>query len=82
LYGQAAHFAQGTPVEDRFNVFFADPHNPWPRGCNDNTNGLTRQYLPKGSDLSVFSQAKLDAIAWKLHVQINALILSTLPSRH
>ncbi len=44
-------------------VFFCDPQNPWQRGTNENTNGLLRQYLPKGIDLSDYSQAKLNAIA-------------------
>jgi len=44
-------------------VFFCDPQNPWQRGSNENTNGLLRQYLPKGIDISTHSQAKLNAFA-------------------
>ena len=48
-------------------VYFCDAQNPWQRGSNENTNGLLRQYFPKGTDLSMYSQAKLNAIARRLN---------------
>lgn len=60
-----AHLSRQTGMK----VFFAHPHSPWERGINENTNGLLREYLPKGSDLGVHSQAQLDEIAFKLNAR-------------
>lgn len=63
----AAHRA--FTVATNVHVYFCDPQSPWQRGSNENTNGLLRQYLPHATDLSRYSQARLDAIAQRLNTR-------------
>ena len=53
-------------VATNVKVYFCDPQSPWQRGSNENTNGLLRQYVPKRTDLCVYSQSELDRVALRL----------------
>jgi len=58
-----AQIAAATGLE----IYFCDPHSPWQRGTNENTNGLLRQYFPKSSDLSFYGPGLLDKVAAELN---------------
>lgn len=84
---EMAHHAE-LSANTGMRVYFCDPHSPWQRGSCENINGLLRQYLPKGANLSIYSQDDLDAIAdrlntrprqtldWRTPLQVFALALS------
>ena len=68
-YDPGREMARHEPMGKRLrmHIYFADPHSPWQRGSNENTNGLLRQYLPKSVDLAAFSQRELNAVAARLN---------------
>jgi len=70
-YDRGKEMAEHERLAQRLaiRIFFADPYSPWQRGTNENTNGLLRQYLPKGTDLSEYTQRELNAIAHRLNTR-------------
>jgi IS30 family transposase len=68
-WDQGSEMAQHAQlrIDTGLDVYFCDPHSPWQRGTNENTNGLLRQYFPKGIDLSEFAEGDLAAVAATLN---------------
>ncbi len=60
------HHAQ-IRIQTRLPIYFCEPRSPWQRGTNENTNGLLRQYFPKGTDLARHSRSELEAVALALN---------------
>jgi IS30 family transposase len=80
-YDRGKEMAEHERLAQRLalQIFFTDPYSPWQRGTNENTNGLLRQYLPKGTDLSGYTQRELNAIAHRLNTRPRTCLNFTTP---
>jgi IS30 family transposase len=83
-YDQGKEMAQheSLALSTGMRIFFADPHAPWQRGSNENTNGLLRQYFPKGTSLSCWDQADLDVVADSLNSRPRKTLDFETPGEH
>lgn len=82
-WDQGTELARHKEITNAANVdiYFCDPHNPWQRGSNENTNGLVRQYFPKGTNLAVHNQHRLNEVADELNHRPRKTLGMTSPAK-